>query len=62
MSDTNDALFSREVYAIHAVRDGVQLPTFYLDPNVQGIMSTGHACDIARMIVGSDCDVTATRI
>lgn len=48
------------MYAIHATRQTsstddsgrewrgvVSLPTFYLDPNVQGIVSAEHARDVA---------------
>lgn len=32
---------------------GEQLPTFYLDPVVQGIMSKDHAVAVAHDVVGS---------
>lgn len=39
-----------------------QIPTFYLDENVQGITDTGHAVRIARQIIDpfSALNVTVT--
>lgn len=50
------------LYAIHAMRNRIteqgsineQLPTFYLDPRVQGIISATHAEAIAHDILGND--------
>lgn len=44
-------------YAVTATRNGRQIPTFYLDADVQGIMDTEHAKRIAVDIVGEDADV-----
>lgn len=44
-----------------------QLPTFYLDPNVQGIISEEHAADIARgmfqlMNATAEYHITAVKV
>jgi hypothetical protein len=51
-----------DMYAVSAVHNGRQLPTFYLLTNVQGIVSEAHAAEIAARIVpvGSDICVAAT--
>ena len=58
-----------DYYAIVATRretmaDGTevwrQVPTFYLDPNVQGIVSAEHACRIAHDILGTTSGVDAS--
>ena len=38
-------------------RSTAQLPTFFLDASVQGILNTEHAIKIAKDIVGDDADV-----
>jgi len=40
------------LYAVTACRDGVQVPTFFLSADVQGIVGQAHAERIAREIVG----------
>jgi len=46
----------------------IQLPTFYLDPNVQGITGMEHAASVAREIVNPtgaadiEINVTACRV
>lgn len=41
----------------HKTADGYtgtrQIPTFYLHPNVQGVLNTGHAVRVARDILTS---------
>ncbi len=44
-------------YAVTATRNGRQIPTFYLDASVQGIMDADHAERIAADIVGKDADI-----
>lgn len=38
------------------------LPTFYLDENVQGIVSVEHAEKIAKDIVGEGADVSVYKV
>lgn len=47
-----------EYYIVQGTIDGNQIPTFYLDPNVQGIMSAKHACEVAKDIVGEGKNVS----
>ncbi len=55
---------SNTLYAVHAVRDGVQIPTFLLDANIQGIMGPRHARQIARDILGwkSGTGITVSKL
>lgn len=39
-----------------------QVPTFYLDENVQGIISEDHAVKIARDILGDNVTITAVYV
>lgn len=62
------------MYAISAVRHdhydseqhtwvaAEQLPTFFLDENVQGIISEDHAVRIARDILGDNVSITAVKV
>lgn len=55
------------MYAIHAtVGEGRQVPTFYLNGNVQGIVSEEQAADIAATIVNPfgahNAHVTAVKV
>lgn len=44
---------ARASYPINGWRRNVQLPTFYLDADVQGIVSAQHAETIAREMIQS---------
>ena len=46
-----------EMYAVSAVINGRQIPTFYLLTNVQGIVSEAHAARIAAQVVGPGADI-----
>lgn len=55
------------MYVVHVIRhtesDGsYQVPLFYLDENVQGIVSENHAQRIALRIVGDNCTITAVKV
>jgi len=39
------------MYIIHATVNGIQIPTFFLDENIQGITSEWHAEYIAQDIL-----------
>lgn len=45
---------SSDTYVVQAIRDGSQLPTFYLHASTQGIVDLDHATRIARDILGAD--------
>lgn len=47
-----------KLYAIYTA----DRPTFFLDPDVQGITSPNHAERIAREIVPNDVDVLAVMV
>ena len=61
-TEANPNTLTGTLYAVTAVRDGVQLPTFFLDANVQGIVGTGHAYRIARRILGSDPTIGVSKL
>lgn len=55
------------LYQIEAAVEGVQVPIFYLDADVQGIISLGQAARIAHDILtigkrNANVAITATRI
>lgn len=39
-----------------------QIPTFYLHPNVQGIVSEQHACEIAYSIIDPFGDIAQVHV
>ncbi len=61
--EAHQTILGGTLYAVTAVlSNGRQLPTFYLDSSVQGITGTGHATDIARLILGWDPDITVCKL
>lgn len=42
------------MYAVTCMRHGKQVPTFYLNANVQGIVDVKHAEEIALEVLGTD--------
>jgi len=40
------------MWAVQAIRDGKQVPTFYLNKDVQGIVSKEQAEQVAREVLG----------
>lgn len=47
------ATITQTLYCIQATVNGRQIPTFYLDAQVQGIMTIAHAERIAKGIIRS---------
>ena len=45
------ATVTQTLYCIQATVNGRQIPTFYLDAQVQGIMNIAHAEKVARTIL-----------
>ena len=43
-----------EYYTVQGTIDGNEFPTFFLDPNVQGIASAKHAYQVVRSIIGNE--------
>ena len=53
---------SSSLYAVNAVRNGKQLPIFYLDENVNGIINRDHAKGIARDILGEGVNIWVEKV
>ena len=45
-------------YIVQGTIDGKQIPTFFLDPNVQGLVSAKGAYEVVKSIVGEGKNVS----